>query len=426
MTNVGFGWRFHPSGALTRLRLAASDALPPGLWLRVSGVVAAVSCALLMGADASPVRVPPASVRTAAVQQYEQVTAPSPELALAATFTARQLAGQRVIYSYSGDTPPASLLKLIRNGEVGGVIFFSGNFQDRAQFRAAVSKLEAANASKSNPARSYPLLLMTDQEGGEVRRLPGAPVHSEKWIGSRSSASARAYQARQAGHGAGQNLLSFGLNVNLAPVLDVYRARGDFDDQFQRSYSMNPNIVSTLGADFITAQQATGVAATAKHFPGLGAATASQNTDKVPVTITLSKAKLQSVDELPYVAAIKAGVQLVMVSWAKYPNLGSSRPAGLSSAIVQGQLRRRLGYKGVTITDAIGAGALRAYGSTRNRALKAAQAGMELILSAAGNPSEGQQCLAGLLGGFRSGTLSQSTFRTTVAQILQLRASLPA
>jgi beta-N-acetylhexosaminidase len=430
MTHVGFGWRFHPSGARARLCRAASGASPRELWLRVSGVVAVVSCALLVGADSSAIHVAAANVstaeQTAAADQYRQVTAPSPEMALAATLTARQLAGQRVIYSYSGHTPPASLLRLIRNGEVGGVIFFAGNFQNRAQFTAAVGKLEAANAAASNPARGYPLLLMTDQEGGEVRRLPGAPVHSEKWIGSRSSPSARAYQAKRAGRGAGQNLLSFGLNVNLAPVLDVYRKAGDFDDQFQRSYSMNPNIVSTLGADFITAQQATGVAATAKHFPGLGAATASQDTDEVPVTISLSKATLQSVDELPYVAAIKAGVKLVMVSWARYPSLGSSRPAGLSSVIVQGQLRQRLGYAGVTITDAIGAGALRAFGSTSNRALKAAQAGMELILSAAGTPSEGQQCLAGLLSGLRSGTLGQSTFLTTVAQILQLRATLPA
>jgi beta-N-acetylhexosaminidase len=406
--------------------------LPSKLWLGVSGVAAAVSCALLMGANASAVQVAAASARTtateqtAAVRQYPLLTAPSPEQALAATLTARELAGQRVIYSYSGRTPPASLLRLIRQGEVGGVIFFSGNFRDRAQFKAAVGRLEAANASKSNPARTYPLLLMTDQEGGQVRRLPGAPVNSEKWIGSRSSASARANQARQAGRGAGQNLLSFGLNVNLAPVLDVYRAPGDFEDQFQRSYSMNPAIASTLGADFITAQQAAGVAATAKHFPGLGAATASQNTDDRPVVIRLSAKTLQNVDEYPYRAAIVAGVKLVMVSWAKYPNLRSSRPAGLSSVIVQGQLRQRLGYKGVTITDAIGARALRAFGSTRNRALKAAQAGMELILSAAGTPSEGQQCLAGLLGGFRSGMLGQTTFRAAVTQILQLRAGLPA
>ena len=251
-------------------------------------------------------------------------------------------------------------------------------------------------------------------------------MHSEKWIGSRRSASARAFQARQAGQGAGQNLLSFGLNVNLAPVLDVFRAPGDFDDQYQRSYSMNPRIVSTLGGDFITAQQAAGVAATAKHFPGLGAATASQNTDDRPVVIRLSAKTLQGVDEYPYRAAIAAGVKLVMVSWARYPSLGSGLPAGLSTAIVHGQLRKRLGFTGVTITDAIGAGALTAFGSTQNRALKAAQAGMELILSSDGTPTEGQQCLAGLLNGFRSGTLGRATFRATVAQILQLRAGLPA
>ena len=350
----------------------------------------------------------------------------SPEAALAATLSPAQLAGQRVIYSYSGLTPPSALLKLIRHGEVGGVIFFSSNYHSRSQFKSAVAKLVSANSVAQNPARKYPLLLMVDQEGGEVRRLPGAPADSEKYIGSRRTAARRAALATAAGKGAGENLLSFGLNVNLAPVLDVYRAPGDFDDQFQRSYSMNPDIVSTLGADFIKAQQATGVAATAKHFPGLGAATAKQDTDDVPVTITLSKHTLQTVDELPYEAAIAAGVKLVLVSWAKYPKLGSARPAGLSSTIVQGQLRRRLGFKGVTITDAIGAGALRSFGSTQNRSLLAAEAGMQLILSAGQNLTEGEDALAGLEAGFNNGTLSNSGFRATVTQILTLRSGLPA
>ncbi|HUA40675.1 MAG TPA: glycoside hydrolase family 3 N-terminal domain-containing protein [Streptosporangiaceae bacterium] len=398
------------------LRGEASGAVLHQLWPRVCGVAVAVSCALLMGADASTGHVA-ATVSSTGDQQA---------LALASALSARQLAGQRVIYSYSGRTPPASLLQLIRLGDVGGVIFFGSNFRNKAQFTAAVGQLETANASTSNPARKYPLLLMTDQEGGEVRRLPGAPVRSEKWIGSRPTPAARAFQARSAGKAAGENLLSFGLNVNLAPVLDVYRAAGDFDDQFQRSYSMNPSVVSTLGADFIRAQQATGVVATAKHFPGLGAATASQNTDDRPVAIRLPAKALRSVDEYPYQAAIAAGVKLVMVSWARYPALGSGLPAGLSSVIVKGQLRQRLGFTGVTITDAIGAGALTAFGSPSNRALKAAQAGMQLILSAAQTPTEGQQCLAGLLSGFRSGALSKSAFRATVAQILRLRASLPA
>jgi beta-N-acetylhexosaminidase len=345
------------------------------------------------------------------------------ESAVVSSLSARQLAGQRVIYGYSGVTPPSSLLSLIRRGDVAGVIFFGGNYKSRSQFTAAVKKLEAANAASSNPARDYPLLLMTDQEGGLVRRLPGAPVHSQKWIGARGTASSRANQARNAGSGAAANLLSYGLNVNLAPVLDVYRSAGDFDDQYQRSYNMNPHVVSTLGADFIQAQQSDGVAGTAKHFPGLGGAKASQNTDLRPVTIRLSKSAIQDTDEYPYAAAISAQVDLVMVSWAVYPNLGSHRPAGLAPAIVQGQLRSRLGFQGVTITDAIGAGGLAGYGSTQNRALKAAQAGMQLIL-ASDSVGQGTQCLAGLENGYRNGSLPVNAFQDTVAQILALRASL--
>jgi beta-N-acetylhexosaminidase len=360
-----------------------------------------------------------AEVRNAAVARAANQP---PETAVASAMSPRQLAGQRVIYAYSGLTPPARLLSLIRQGGVGGVIFFAANFQSRSQFTAAVGQLEAANQAATNPARDYPLLLMTDQEGGSVRRLPGAPVESEKWIGSGGTASGRAYQARQAGSGAAASLLSYGLNVNLAPVLDVYRAPGDFDDQSQRSYSTSPQVVSTLGADFIRAQQRNGVAATAKHFPGLGAATASQDTDLEPVTVGVSKATLQSDDEYPYQAAIGAHVDLVMVSWATYPRL-STLPAGLSATIVQGQLRTRLGFQGVTITDAIGAGALAAYGSTQTRALMAAEAGMQLIL-ASDSVSQGADCMSALAAAFRDGKLSGAAFRATVAQILTLRSGL--
>jgi beta-N-acetylhexosaminidase len=114
-------------------------------------------------------------------------------------------------------------------------------------------------------------------------------------------------------------------------VLDVYRQTGDSDDQLGRSYSTSPDVVSELGADFIRAQQSQGIAATAKHFPGLGAAIRSQNTDAGPVTLTLSTSTIRSVDESPFRAAIAAGVKLIMVSWAVYlriprkPNSDSTR-----------------------------------------------------------------------------------------------------
>jgi beta-N-acetylhexosaminidase len=390
------------------------------------GTAAAQTVAGRPSAGAGQLHIGNATVTVSAVSTLTDLAA-ADQNPLVPKLSASQLAGQRVIYSYAGLTPPASLLSAIRNGEAAGVIFFGGNISSRAQIARVISQLEAANASSQNPARQYPLLLMTDQEGGEVRRLPGAPALSEKQIGEIKPLSAAEAAARSAGKYAAANLLNVGMNVNLAPVLDVYRTAGDFDDQFQRSYSMNPDIVSDLGTSFITAQQAGKVAATAKHFPGLGAATASQDTDVRPVTINLSAATLRGVDELPFKAAVKAGVKLVMVSWASYPKLDpSGLPAGLSAKIVQGELRDRLGFEGVTITDSLGAGALARYGSFQHRAALAAAAGMELILSASEDIASGSACTAGLESAYEHDSASaKATFQAAVTQILALRHSLP-
>ena len=332
----------------------------------------------------------------------------------------QQLAGQRVIYSYPGLTPPASLISLIQHGEAAGVIFFGQNISSEAQIAGVIRQLNRANASSLNPVRA-PLLLMTDQEGGQVRRLPGRPYLSEKQIGANPLAKAEVL-ATQAGQGAAANLLGAGMNVNLAPVLDVYRQAGDFDDQFGRSYSMNPTVVSHLGTNMIKAQQAGGVAATAKHFPGLGAATASQNTDIRPVTLNLPLATIRNIDEVPFQAAINAGVKLIMVSWATYPAIGA-RPAGLSPNVVQGELRNRLKFTGVTITDALEAGALRSYGSTQNRALFAARAGMDLLLCSAQNVTQGEQARGELAAAYRNGTLNGPAFLASVNRVIALRQS---
>ena len=331
-----------------------------------------------------------------------------------------QLAGQRVIYSYPGLTPPRALLRAVRSGQAAGVIFFAGNISSPAQLAAVVRQLQRADASKRNPVRA-PLLLMADQEGGAVRRLPGPPDLSERQIGRAADPSG---QARLAGRGAAAALLSAGLNVNLAPVLGVYRAAGDFIDQYGRSYSSDPGQVARLGADFISAQQRAGVAA-AKHFPGLGAAARNQDTDLRPVTLTVRSSTLRRVDEQPYRVAIAAGVRLVMVSWAVYPVLDRHRPAGLSPPVVQGELRQRLGFQGVTITDGLEAGALRSYGAIADRGRRAALAGMDLLLCAGRSVGEGQRAAAGLAHAYRDGLLSRASGEAAVTRIAALRAGLP-
>ncbi len=153
-----------------------------------------------------------------------------------------QLAGQRIIYAYAGLTPPQLLLARIREGEAAGVIFFGPNISSPAQMRAVVGQLQAANAS--SPVHA-PLLMMTDQEGGLIRRLPGAPTLSERQIGESTH---RVALAAQAGTGAGDNLRTVGITVNLAPVLDVFRQPGNFIAEYQRSYSSNATVVAQLSA----------------------------------------------------------------------------------------------------------------------------------------------------------------------------------
>jgi beta-N-acetylhexosaminidase len=285
----------------------------------------------------------------------------------------------------------------------GGRPFFRPNISGDAQITDVISELKKANTSTDNPLRSLPLLLMSDQEGGLIRRLPGAPVMSQKQIGESASP---ALQAKLAGGSAGANLAAVGMNVNLAPVLDVYRTPGDFDDKFGRSYSMNPHEVAQLGAQFIKAQQRLRVAATAKHFPGLGPAMSSQDTDERPVTLNVPLRTLRSVDEYPYRAAVAAKVKLVMVSWATYPALDPRMPAGLSPAIVQAELRRRLGFTGVTITDALEAEALQPFGGIQQRATLAAGAGMDLLLCSGQEVSEGEEARIALENSYRSGRLA--------------------
>jgi beta-N-acetylhexosaminidase len=331
-----------------------------------------------------------------------------------------QLAGQRIIYAYSGRKPPPSLVAAIRAGEAGGVILFTPNVATRAQIRSTVAGLQ--RASLASPVHTR-LLVLTDQEGGEVRRLPGAPTLSEKQIGSSANPPG---QARAAGSGAGANLASAGINVNLAPVLDVFRQSGNFIDQFQRSYSRRATTVSTLGGGFISAQQHLGVAATAKHFPGLGAATRRENTDLGPVTLKQSLATLRANDEAPYRSAIAAGVKLIMTSWAVYPSLDRRRPAGLSPSVIGGELRRHLRFRGVTITDGIDAGAVTPFGNLGQRGVLAAAAGADLILCAAPLPSEntpaqGITVRGALVNALSRHQLGLSAARQAAARILALR-----
>jgi beta-N-acetylhexosaminidase len=134
--------------------------------------------------------------------------------------------------------------------------------------------------------------------------------------------------------------------------------------------------------------------------------------------------QLRNIDEAPYPAAIAAGVKLIMLSWAVYPALDAHLPAGRSPTIIGGELRGRLGFTGVTITDALEAGALVHYGNTQQRAVGAAAAGMDLILCSARDVSQGQTAASGLATALTSGQLDPAQFNAALARVNALRAGL--
>jgi beta-N-acetylhexosaminidase len=337
-----------------------------------------------------------------------------------AKLSATQQVGQRVIFSYPGATPSDELLQLIKDGMVGGLIFFGENILSLSQIADVVTELKAAHAQ--SPTSASPLLLMTDQEGGVVRRLSGQePILSEKQVGASADPLA---EATKAGAGAGAALTAVGMNLNLAPVEDVFREAGNFDDQFGRSYSSDPVVCGALGAAFVRAQQATGVAATAKHYPGLGQATQAQNTDLGVVTLTQSADDIRDIDELAFRPAIAAGVELVMTSWAVYPAIDPVYPAGLSKIFVGGELRGRQHFHGVTITDALEAGALDPFGDSGERSILAAEAGMDLLLCSARDVGQGQAAVSAVTTALQSGRLNPGHFKIALKRVERLRAGL--
>jgi beta-N-acetylhexosaminidase len=330
---------------------------------------------------------------------------------LAETLRPGELAGERIVVSIAGTGLTAELRQAIAEGKVAGVVLFEADFPTRAAGRSLVRELQAV----PRPPRlaRLPLLVMTDQEGGEVKRVDGPPEASAAAMGRRRPA-----YARRQGRLTAANLKSLGVTVDLAPVLDVGRAGGVIADTERAFAGDAPGVVNTA-IPFAEGLEAGGVAATAKHFPGLG--TAAENTDFEAQSLALSRGELFHVDMPPYRAFVAAGGRLVMLATAIYPAL-SPRPAAFSRRIVTGRLRRRLGFHGVTITDSLGSTAVAEFGGQREVAVEGAAAGDDLLLFG-DLPSAlaGQEALVAQL---HKGGLKRQPFLAAAERVLRLRAEL--
>jgi beta-N-acetylhexosaminidase len=331
----------------------------------------------------------------------------------AAPLTDAQLAGQRVIFAFPGTTPPPELVARIRRGEAAGVLLFGSNIPTVSAARTMVKRLQ----SIPRPAGlDQPLLVMVDQEGGLVERIPDSALGRAAALGRANDVAA----TRAAGARAARDVLSVGANVNLAPVADVARP-GSAIERETRSFGRTPGKVTRHVVAFAAGLQAEGVVAAAKHFPGFGAAPA--NTDNVRVKIGLPLATLRSVDERPFADLIRGGIPMVMLGSSVYTAFGP-QPATLSRRVIKDELRGRLRFTGVTVSDALDTPALAAWGRPDKVAVQAATAGVDLLLYS--GYAGADAAVRALQPAIKAGRLNRADAQAAVDRILRLRSTLPS
>jgi beta-N-acetylhexosaminidase len=319
-----------------------------------------------------------------------------------------RMIGQLMLVRMEGRTPNASFRARVRSGQIGGIVLFADNYGPAGP-AALIAQLQSVAAAGGQPR----LLIAIDQEGGIVRRLSGAPS-----LAPRQMTNARI--AEPQGLATAQNLKRYGIDADLAPVLDV--GRGGFITE--RTFGSTPEQVANRAVSFARGLSAGGVIATGKHFPGLGYA--RTNTDNEPTKIRATRAELTA-DLLPYRRAIDQGLKMVLVSTAVYPALGDVLPAACSRRIVTGMLRQELGFDGVVITDDLQTPGVNHFLSTTDAAAHAIAAGVDMVLAAglpAGADRTSKAVYRALLDAARLGILPRARVAEAYAHVLALKRSL--
>jgi beta-N-acetylhexosaminidase len=375
------------------------------LWARVlatASVVVIVAVALLLSRSHSSPRAPAprAVTNTHTSKRPHRVTrartAKHPSLV--------RLLGETIVGRFYGTQPSPEFLERIRAGEVGAVILYGENtVGGLASVRAIDERMQAQARAGSNP----PLLIMTDQEGGPIRRLPGPPAMAPAEMTSVAL-------ARREGLETALLLRSVGVSVDLAPVADVEQPNGD-SFLGSRSFGSDPTTVASKACAFARGLAAGGVAYTLKHFPGLGLARVS--TDAAPVAIEAPAAELRSSYQ-PYRECGSSPLALVMIDSASYPSLSGSLPAVLSPEIYASELAgavRRTAT--LTISDNLETPALAAISAPGPRALAA---GLDLAMYAT-SESGSAEGLREMLAAVRDGQLSRRRVRSAAARVEALK-----
>lgn len=261
--------------------------------------------------------------------------------------------------------------ELLMHPLVGGVILFTRNYESREQLRSLCHEIRRA--------RKEPLLIMADQEGGRVQRfrseftkLPAMGTFGELY---QKDPQTTLQYAKDCGWLMATELLSIGIDLSLAPVLDMNKKMNNVIGD--RAFHANSNTIIEVAQAFIHGMHDAGMAATGKHFPGHGSVTADSHT-ALPID-TRSLEEVEKEDMVPFTAMIMNNITAIMAAHITFPNI-DEYPVGYSKYWLQEILRKRLGFQGIIISDDLNMEGANISSDYKDRFLAARNAGCDLVL----------------------------------------------
>ena len=326
----------------------------------------------------------------------------------------REKVGQLFVVGFEGTELPPAARELVADYGVGGVIYFRRNVDEPGQVADLSADLQTLAADHGRP----PLLVAIDQEGGIVSRLPwDTRLPGAMTIG----AAGDGQLARRGGKAVGRKLRALGVNLNLAPVLDV-NVNPDNPVIGVRSFGEEPGLVGDLGAAFAAGLQSAGVLGCGKHFPGHGDTAVDSHLD-LPV-IEHDRERLDRVELRPFRDAIDAGIDAIMTTHVAFPAVADDPgcPATLSGRVLAGLLRDDLGYDGLVVTDCMEMDAVADELGTVEGAVRAVEAGCDLVL-VSHTPEKQRGAIEAVVDAVESGRIDEARIDRSVRRILRTKAA---
>ena len=299
---------------------------------------------------------------------------------------------------------------------VGGIIYMEQNLQSEEQVKEMLRNVQQFSRERTG----LPLLTCVDEEGGTVARVAGSGNFDVTNVGNMSEigASGDTERARQAGETIGTYLSELGFNLDFAPDADVWSNPANEIVRY-RSFGTDPKRVSEMSMAVLDGLMSKGVTGVIKHFPGHGATEGDTHEGYAYTNKTWEE--LESCELIPFQTGIEQNVPMIMVGHISLPNVtGDETPASLSHEIVTKRLREQMGYDGVVVTDAMNMGAVAENYEPAEAAVKALQAGVDLILM----PEDFRAAYQGVMDAVEDGTLSKKRIDQSLRRILRLKLEM--